>query len=77
MHNFWENILFSNENYNGNPMCVHQKLHRKSAMTTAHFQHWLSLFRITVDELFAGVKSEEIKERAYNIASALIDKTLY
>ena len=77
MYDFWENILFYNGNYNGNPMVVHKELHRKSAMTQQHFQHWILLFKTTVDELFSGNKAEEIKERASNIANALMAKTLY
>ncbi|WP_035676964.1 group III truncated hemoglobin [Flavobacterium limnosediminis] len=77
MYDFWENILFCNGNYNGNPMVVHKELHQKSTMTQHHFHHWTTLFKATVDELFAGKKSEEIKERAFNIAYALMAKTLY
>lgn len=77
MYDFWENILFYNGNYNGNPMTVHKELHQKSAMTQQHFQHWILLFKTTVDELFSGNKAEEIKERAFNIANALMAKTLY
>lgn len=77
MYDFWENILFHNGNYNGNPMVVHQELHKKSTMTQQHFQHWITLFKTTVDELFSGAKAEEIKDRAFNIANALMEKTLY
>lgn len=77
MYDFWENILFYNGNYSGNPMTVHKELHQKSVMTQQHFQHWILLFKTTVDEQFSGTKADEIKERAVNIANALMAKTLY
>ncbi|HSD14915.1 MAG TPA: group III truncated hemoglobin [Flavobacterium sp.] len=76
MYDFWENILFHNGNYDGNPMYIHQELHRKSALKQQHFNHWLVLFTTTIDDLFSGTKAEEIKERAANIANALMIKTL-
>ena len=76
MYDFWENILFSTGNYNGNPMVKHKELHEKSEMNKSHFQHWNTLFNKTVDELFVGQKAEEIKERAINISAAMMYKTL-
>ena len=76
MYDFWENILFSTGNFTGNPMLKHKELHERSIMTQEHFKHWITVFKLTVDELFAGVKAEEIKERATNIASAMMYKTV-
>lgn len=76
MYNFWENILFYTANYEGNPMVKHKELHDKSRMTVAHFDHWVKLFTKTVDELFEGKKAEETKNRAMNIATAMMYKTL-
>lgn len=75
MYDFFENILFSAGNYDGNPMVAHEELHKKSEVKREHFQHWNSLFDETVDELFFGVKAEEIKQRATNIAAAMMHKT--
>ena len=76
MYNFWENILFYTANYEGNPMAKHKALHEKSTMTKAHFQHWIDVFNKTVDALYEGTKAEEIKNRAMNIATAMMYKTL-
>jgi hemoglobin len=76
MYDFWENILFYTANYEGNPMAKHKALHEKSTMTQAHFQHWIDVFNKTVDSLFEGLKAEEIKNRAMNIATAMMYKTL-
>jgi hemoglobin len=76
MYDFWENILFYTANYEGNPMAKHKELHEKSTMTKAHFQHWIDLFNKTVNALFEGPKAEEMKNRAMNIATAMMYKTL-
>lgn len=76
MYNFWENILFSMGDYNGNPMIKHKELHEKSKMNQGLFQLWNVLFNETVDELFVGEKAEEIKRRSMNIAAAMMYKTL-
>jgi hemoglobin len=76
MYDFWDNILFSKGDYTGNPMIKHKELHQKSEMKEAHFQHWSSLFKETVDELFVGEKAEEIKQRAINISALLMFKTI-
>ena len=67
-----ENIMFLKGNYTGNPMTKHKELHQKSEMKEAHFHHWNALFNETVDELFTGEKAEEIKQRATNIAAAMM-----
>lgn len=76
MYDFWDNILFSSGNFEGNPMAKHKELHEKSEMNKGHFQHWNVLFNQTVDELFIGTKAEEIKLRAMNISTLMMHKTL-
>jgi len=76
MCDFWENILFSTGNYNGNPMVKHEELHKKSEVNRDHFEHWNDLFDKTIDDLFVGEKAEEIKQRAKNISAAMMHKTL-
>jgi hemoglobin len=75
MSDFFENILFSSGNYDGNPMNAHEGLHKMSEVKREHFQYWKILFDATVDELFTGIKTEEIKQRANNIAEAMMHKT--
>lgn len=74
MCDFFENILLSSGDYEGNPMVAHEELHKKSEVKSNHFQHWNALFDATVDELFVGAKAEEIKQRATNIAAAMMHK---
>ena len=35
----------------------------------AHFQQWLSLFRIIIDEIFAGLKADDAKIKTQNIGT--------
>ncbi len=74
MYDFFENILFFEGNYEGNPMVTHEELHKKSPVNHSHFEHWNELFDKTVNELFSGVKADEIKQRAKNISAAMMNK---
>jgi hemoglobin len=68
---FWTSVLFGTGDYSGNPMTKHIELHRKEALTAAHFARWLSLWIDTTDALFAGAKAEECKAKARNIADMM------
>jgi hemoglobin len=64
MYAFWEFLLLGNDTYKGNPMEVHQKVHRMTPLKEAHFDRWLKLFSETVDEHFTGLVAEDAKNRA-------------
>lgn len=76
MYDFWEVILFGTGNFRGNPMLVHRELHSKSPLSYEQFNHWLTLFTQTVDELFEGENAEYIKISASNIARSMSYKVL-
>jgi hemoglobin len=71
MFDFWENVLFFTGGYNGNPMEIHQHLHRVVPLTATHFKRWEKLFLQTVDELFEGEKAELAKQRAVSISMVM------
>ncbi len=77
MYDFWENILFSTNNFDGNPMRTHVELSQKTKMDFPHFLRWNILFETTVDELFIGEKAKEIKKRAFNISNAMLSKVTH
>lgn len=77
MYAFWEVVLFGTGSFKGNPMMVHKELHHKSTLTENHFNHWFSIFRETVDELFEGENAENIKYSASNIAGNLMYKVIH
>ena len=68
---FWDNILFSNTEYKGNPMQVHMDIYKIHPIEKQHFDRWLFLFHQTVDSLFSGSKAHLIKERAISIATVM------
>lgn len=74
MSDFFENILLSSGNYEGNPMDAHEGLHKKSEVKSVHFQRWNDLLDETVNDLFAGTKADELKHRGANIAAAMMHK---
>lgn len=70
MYNFWGSILLGEQSYRGNPLQAHLSL----PLGKVHFAQWLKLFTETVDEHFAGEKTEEIKQRAQSIAGVFQHK---
>lgn len=74
---FWETVLFGIAKYKSNAIAVHQHLHEKSAFEDKHFEHWVTLFKSTVDELFEGEKAELAKQRALSIATVMKLKVLH
>lgn len=78
MYDFWESIVFKNAVYSGNPMRVHKQLHfEKIGLTKEMFDQWLTLFNLTVDDLFEGANALEAKTRARSIATMISLKTTY
>lgn len=68
MYDFFDNMLFYNGVYTGNPMELHKHVNRLFPLTDEHFTRWLLLFNSAVDELFAGKTAELVKQRAKSIA---------
>jgi hemoglobin len=64
MYAFWEFLLLGKDTYQGNPMEVHQKLHRIVPLTEKHFDRWLKHFHDTVDEHFEGLVAQDAKTRS-------------
>jgi hemoglobin len=76
MDRFWTNIIFFTGDYIGNPLRVHQTLHRFMPLDKEQFNRWLQLFISTVDDHFAGEKAELAKQRANEIARIMQLKIL-
>ena len=68
---FWEKVLFGKPAYFGNPLLVHQTLHKKSPLTLQNFQRWVEIFSRSVDNLFIGKTADAAKLRAKMIAHSL------
>lgn len=76
MFDFWENVLFYTGSYEGNPMLIHQHIHRVVPLTREHFLRWYQLFSQTVDELFEGENAMLAKQRAFSISTVMQIKIL-
>jgi len=74
MYSFWASQLLGEQSYNGNPMIPHLKLGKLTPMGEVQFTEWLRLFSETVDDLFTGIKADEAKSRAGNIARLMLYK---
>lgn len=74
MYRFWESVLFRAGTYRGNPVAAHARLIPRAGMTRAHFDHWLALFRATVDDLFAGENASQIQRAAEDMANVIYSK---
>jgi hemoglobin len=70
MYNFWSSIVLGDQTYTGNPFMKHREL----PISGMHFTRWLKLFMETVDQEFAGERSEEVKQRARSIAGVFQHK---
>lgn len=67
---FWETILLGAQTYGGGAFGVHANLNRKAPMQAGHFVRWLTLWNMSVDELFVGVVADEAKRHAERVANA-------
>lgn len=75
--NFWESVLMEKSSYQGNVLDVHERLHQLSSFRDEHFQRWVMVFKETVDELFAGMNAEKLKQRATSIATVMKIKLVH
>ena len=73
---FWENILFANDKYQGNPMIKHMQLHQRTTLTSELFDEWIAIWKETVSENFAGNNANAAMKRAEQIASVMEYKIL-
>jgi len=76
IYSFWENTLFYTGGYVGNPMVIHQRIHRLIHLTVEHFDRWTTLFCSSVDQHFEGEKANLAKQRALSIATVMKVKIL-
>ena len=73
MYRFWQTVLLNEHTYYGSPFGPHAKL----PLNKTHFERWLELFHQTVDDHFAGEKTEEVKWRSEKMAEMFAFKINY
>ncbi|MGH2843033.1 MAG: group III truncated hemoglobin [Solirubrobacteraceae bacterium] len=67
---FWETVLLGAHSYGGGAFGKHLHLHAKVPLLHGHFERWLYLWGMTVDELFSGPVAEQAKVHAGRVATA-------
>ena len=67
---FWETILLGAQSYGGGAFRPHAVINAQVPLQAGHFERWLWLWRMTVDELFAGERAELAKSHAERVARA-------
>ena len=65
---YWCKLLLGEKGYQRHTMNIHRQLHGKRALRGEDFDRWLALFVATVDDNFAGERSERAKQIATSIA---------
>ena len=54
MCDFWKTVLFRAGRYRGSALQAHRDIHRRAPLSDRHFRRWLTLWHITVDEMYRG-----------------------
>ena len=69
--NFWESQLFMKNVFKGNPLKKHVEIDKKNnhEINNDHFGLWLNYWFKTLDELFAGERTQLAKNRARNMGT--------
>lgn len=73
MYTFWQTILLNEHTYHGAPFFKHIPL----PIHTDHFNRWVELFILNVDEQFEGEKAEMAKARAKQFGTIFSSKMEY
>ena len=74
MYLFWRALLFMDIKFEGNPVGAHIPINLQVPMEERHFDHWVGLWKETVDELFEGETAEDAKNKGQNIAKMMAFK---
>ncbi|WP_289053083.1 group III truncated hemoglobin [Carboxylicivirga marina] len=75
---FWELNLMDKKGFDGNPARAHNKVDKSfmHSITTKHFDRWVELWTLTIDNLFEGEYADKAKLRAQNMAKGMYKKIL-
>lgn len=68
---FWSQAVLGTGGYTNNLTQLHLDVNAKSYLSPELFTIWLNHFNTSVDELFLGEKSEQIKTQALSIGTVL------
>jgi len=74
LYDFWDTVLFRANTFRGNLVGAHARLIPEAGMKQELFDHWLALFRQTVEENFSGIKAGHIIRCAEDMAAVIHGK---
>jgi len=60
MYGFWNTLIFGEKDYKGNPFALHINL----PVQKEHFDEWIALFEVNIDELFKRKNSRSNKTKS-------------
>ena len=66
---YWCKLLLGEKGYQRHTMNIHRQLHGKRALQAQDFQRWLDYFIATLDDNFAGERTQRAKQVAAAIAA--------
>ncbi|MGO1520244.1 MAG: group III truncated hemoglobin [Sphingobacterium sp.] len=70
MYTFWQTILLETHTYQGRPFPPHAQL----PIEREHFDRWLQLFEVNLNNLFSGPIADEARLRAHKMAELFLLK---
>lgn len=70
MCDFWETVLLGTRSYRRSAFTSHLDLHRREPLTARHFQRWIAIWSVTVDERFSGPVADAAKAHAARVSTA-------
>lgn len=73
MYRFWQTVLLEEHTYFGSPFPPHAKM----PVNKTHFDQWVGLFSMTVDELFVGETANRAKWQGERMATMFQYKIAY
>jgi len=73
MYRFWQTVLLEEHTYFGSPFPPHAKM----PVNKIHFDQWVGLFSMTVDELFVGETANRAKWQGERMATMFQYKIAY
>ena len=74
LYDFWDTVLFRAGTFRGNPIAAHIKLVQQADLSWPKFERWLELFRLSVEQLFAGENADHIVRCAEDMARVIHSK---
>ncbi len=74
MYSFWETVLLGKASFKGNPMLTHIAINAKEKLTKQHFDQWMVLWELTIDQHFSGEMATNAKQRSRSIKELMYHK---